>query len=64
MKPIIVNGKLEVVLQEPDIRQLHKARELGQLLVELRQDEGTALVNAIDAIFARLGVGQVERTAR
>jgi len=53
MKPMLVDGKLEVLLHKSDIVQLQKAKEVGKLLMELAQDEGTPLVEAIDAILAK-----------
>ena len=52
MKPMLVNGKLEVHLHKADVVQLQKTRELGELLMQLYQtDEGEMLIEAVDAIL-------------
>jgi len=53
MKPLLIDGKLEVLLHKSDIVHLQKAKAIGELLVELIQEEGTPLVEAINAILAK-----------
>jgi len=40
-----------VQLHKPDIALLEKAGALGQMLIELRQEEGQPLVDAVNAIL-------------
>ena len=53
MKPKLTDGKLAVELHKKDIQQLQQAREIACLLIELKQEEGMALHDAITVILAK-----------
>ena len=51
MKPVWKDGKFSGELHKPDIRDLQKARDIGQALVAMNQPTGAALVEAIEIIL-------------
>lgn len=55
MKPILKDNKLDVDLNKTEVAQLTKARDLGTLLAKLHQDEGLALVGAVDGVLKKFG---------
>jgi hypothetical protein len=55
MKPTLKDGKLSVELHKTDTAQLTKARFLGRLLRGMHQEEGDALIEAVNAILAKFG---------
>lgn len=51
MKPIWKDKKLTVQFHEPDRNILIKARDLGEALVAMHQDDGQLLIDAIDKLI-------------
>jgi hypothetical protein len=55
MKPLWKDGKFSVELHKPDVKELEKARGIGEALLQMNQLVGQPLVDAVDAILAAMG---------
>jgi hypothetical protein len=60
MKPVLINGKLSVELNKPEVGTLTKAREIGLMLTELHQPTGSAIVDAINRTLLGPDAAEVE----
>ncbi len=54
MKPLLTeDGKLRVELHKVDESRLARVHEIGTLLIEMKQPEGEALIEAVDAVLVK-----------